>query len=82
MTVDIPAMRVALAKGSYNDCSTAVSLCLKLCGNLQNSPCGVSRTVHAGYHVLSHVLRNLTSGMVLGMDWLHAINLVINWHNY
>ena len=34
-TVDVPAMRVTLADGSYINYSIAVSLYLKLCGNLQ-----------------------------------------------
>ena len=33
-TVDIPAMRISLADGSYIDCSTAITLYLKLYGNL------------------------------------------------
>ena len=39
-------------------------------------------TVHEGCHVLCHVLPNLTSDMVLGMDWLHDINPWIDWNAY
>ena len=69
-------MRVTLADGSY------VPLYLKLCGNLQLSSSGVSRMVHIGCRVLCHVLPNLTSDVVLGMDWLHAINPWIDWNAY
>ena len=37
--------------------------------------------VHAGFHVLCSVFQNLTSDVVLGMNWLHAINPQINWHS-
>ena len=32
--------------------------------------------------VLYHVLPNLTSDVVLGVDWLHAINPWIDWNTY
>ena len=35
--------------------------------------------VYAGCPVLCHVLPNLTSDVVLGMDWIHAINPQIDW---
>ena len=38
--------------------------------------------VHVGCHVLCHVLPNLTSDVVLGMDWLYDINPWIDWHTY
>ena len=74
-------MRVTLADDSCIDCSTAVPLYLKLCGNLQSSSSGVSKTVYIGC-VLCYVLLNLTSDMVLCMDWLHAINPRIDWNIY
>ena len=40
----------------------------------------MSETVHVGHHILCCVLPNLTSDMVLGMDWLHDINPLINWN--
>ena len=73
-------MRVTLADSSYVDYSTAVPLYLKLCGNLQSYSSGVSKMVHVGCCVLCHVLPNLTSDVVLGMDWLHAINPRIDWN--
>ena len=73
-TVDIRAMRVTLTDGSFVDCSTAIPLYLKLCGNLQSCSSGVSEMVHVGCGVLCHVLPNLTSNVVSGMDWLHTIN--------
>ena len=63
-------MRVTLADGSFIDCSTAVPLYLKLCGTYTKIPLE-SKTVHVGCHVLYCVLPNLTSDVVLGMDWLH-----------
>ena len=72
--MDIPAIKVTLADGSVVDCSTAVPLYLKLCGNLQSCSSGVSKMVHVGCLVLYHILPNLTSDMILGMDWLHDIN--------
>ena len=42
----------------------------------------LSEIVHVGCSVLFYVLLSLTSDVVLGMDWLHTINLVINWNNY
>ena len=42
----------------------------------------VSEMVHIGCHVLFCVLPNLTSDVVLGIDWLHAINPWIDWHAY
>ena len=39
-------------------------------------------TVHVGCHVFFHALLNLNSGIVLGMNWLHAINPLTNWHAY
>ena len=41
----------------------------------------MSKTVHVGYHVLCHILLNSTSDVVLGMDWLNAINPLINLHD-
>ena len=38
--------------------------------------------VHVGCYVFHCVLPNLTSGLVLRMDWLHAINAWIDWHTY
>ena len=38
--------------------------------------------VHIGCRVLCHVLPNLTSDVVLGLDWLHAINPWIDWKAY
>ena len=73
-TVDVPAMRVTLTDGSYINCSTASPLYLKPCGNMKLCSSGVFQTVHVGCHVLYHVLLNLTSNVVLGMDWLYAIN--------
>ena len=75
-------MRVTLADGSYIDCSIAGPLFVKLCGILQKSSSGVSDTVHVGCSVLYHALPDLTSDMVLCMDWLHTINPLINWNNY
>ena len=40
------------------------------------------KLVHVGCHVWCHVLPNLTSDMVLGMDWLHSINHWIDWNVY
>ena len=40
------------------------------------------KLVHVGCHVLCHVLPNLTSDVVLGMDWLHVINPRIDWNAY
>ena len=77
--MDIVVIRVTLADSSYIECFTAVPLYLKLCGNLQLCPSGVSETVHIGYHVLYCVLLNLTSNVVLDIDWLHAINPWIDW---
>ena len=81
-TMGIPAMSVILADGLFIDCSIAVSLYLKLYGDLHSCSSGVSKTIHVGCHVLCCVLPNLTSGVVLGMDWLHAINPWIDWHAY
>ena len=66
--MDILAIRVTLADGSHIDCSTAVPLNLKLCGNLQSCSSGMSKTVHVGNHIFCCVLLNLTSDVVLGMD--------------
>ena len=71
-------MRVTLADGSFVDCSTAVPLYLKLCGNIQSHSFRVSETVNVGCHVLCCMLLNLTSDMVLGLDWLYTINFRIN----
>ena len=38
--------------------------------------------VCVGFHVLCHILPNLTSNMDPSMDLLHAINPQINWHTY
>ena len=67
-------MRVTLADGSFIDYSTVVPLYLKLCGNLQLYSSGVFKIVHVGCHVLYQILPNLTSNVVLGMDWLHSKN--------
>ena len=67
-------MRITLADGSYIDSSTVVPLSLKLCANLQSCSSGVSKTVHVGCHVLCHVLPNLTSDVVLDMNWPYDIN--------
>ena len=75
-------MSVTLADASQIDCSTAVPLYLKLCGNLQLWPSEVSEMVNVGCCVLCNVLPNLTSDVVLGMDWLHAINPWIYWNAY
>ena len=77
-TVDIPAMRVTLADGLFVYCSTAFPLYLKLYGNLQSCSSRVSNMVHVGCHVLCRVLLDLTSDMVLGMDWLNTINRPID----
>ena len=61
-------MRVTLSDGLFVDCSTAVTLYLKLCGNLQLCTYGVSKIVHIGCHVLRCVLQNLTSDVVLVLD--------------
>ena len=42
----------------------------------------MSITVHVGGCVLCHVLPNLTSDVVLGVDGLHAINPWIDWNAY
>ena len=75
-------MRVTLADGSFINYSTVVPLYLKLCGNLQSCSSGVSKMVHVGCHVFCHVLPNMTSDVVLSMDWLHTINSKINWNSY
>ena len=75
-------MRVTLADSSFIDCSTAFPLYLKQCGNLQSCSSGVSKTVHVGCLVLYCVLPNLANDVVLGMDWLHAINPQIDWSAY
>ena len=75
-------MRVTLADGSYVDCSTAIPLYFILCGNLQLSSYGVSKMVHIGCRILCCILPNLTNDVVLGMDWLHAINIQIDWNAY
>ena len=64
----------------YFDCSTAIPLYLKLGGNFQSSPSGVSKTAYIGCRVFFYVFPNLTSDMVLGMDWLHTINPQIDWN--
>ena len=75
-------MRVTLAECSFVDCSTAVSLYLKMCENLQLCSYGVSKIVHIGCYVLCLVLSNLTSDVLLGMDWLHDISPCIDWRVY
>ena len=42
----------------------------------------MSKTVHVGCRVLYHVLPNLTSDVVLGSDWLHVINYLIDWNSF
>ena len=66
--MDIPVIRVILADDLFVDCSIAVPLYLKLCGNLQSCSSGVSKIVHVGCHVLCHVLLNLTSDVIFGMN--------------
>ena len=73
-------MRVTLSDGSFVYCSTTIPLYLKLYRNLHSYSSGVSKIVDVGSHVLCHVFLNLTSDVVLGMDWLHAINPRIDWH--
>ena len=41
----------------------------------------MSETVHVGCSVLCHALPNFTSDVVLDMDWLYAINPLIDWNN-
>ena len=77
-TVDVPAMRVTLPDGSYVDCSTAIPFYLKLCVNLQQSTFGVFETLHVCCSVFCYILPKLTSDVVLGMDWLHLINSLID----
>ena len=67
-------MRVTLADGSFVDCFTAIPLYLKPSVNPQSRSFGVSEMVHVGCSVLYRVLPNLTSNVILGMDWLHRIN--------
>ena len=71
-------MRITLADSPNIGFSTAVSFHSKLCGNSKSSPSGVSEPIDC--HVLYHVLPNLTSDVVLGMDRLHAIICLINWN--
>ena len=75
-------MRITLADSSYIDCSTVFPLYLKLSGKLQQSPSGVSETVHIGCSVFCCVLPNLTSNMVLGIDWLYTVNPLITWSTH
>ena len=49
-------------------CSTAGTLYLKLYEDLQSCSSGVAETVHVSGCILYHVLPNLTSDVVLGMD--------------
>ena len=42
----------------------------------------MSEIVHVGCYVLCYILPQLTSSVVLGMDWLHAINPLIDWNAY
>ena len=42
----------------------------------------MSETVHVGCCVLCHVFRSLTSNVVLGMDWLHTFNPLIDLNAY
>ena len=63
-----PAIRITLADGLFIYCSTAIPLCLKLCGNLQSCSSGVSKMVHVGCHILSCVLPNRTIDVVLVKD--------------
>ena len=80
--MDITAIKVTPVHGSYIDYSIVVPFYLKLHGNLQKSPSGVSETIHVGYCVLYCIFPKLTSDVVLRMDWLHAINPLINWNAY
>ena len=41
----------------------------------------MSETVHVDCF-LYHVLLNLTSKLVLDIDWLHGINYLIYWNTY
>ena len=41
----------------------------------------MSEIVHIGCSILCCILPNLTNDVVLGMDWLHAINPLIDWNN-
>ena len=66
-------MRVSLADSSFVDYSTNVPLYPNLCVDLQFCSSRLSKMVYVGC-VLCHVLPNLTSDVVLGMGWLHAIN--------
>ena len=75
-------MRVTLADGSFIGYSTAVPLYLKLHGYLQLCSSGMSKTEHVAFQVLCCVLPNLTSDIILGMDWLHALNPCIDWNTY
>ena len=40
----------------------------------------MSKSIHVGCCVLCYILPNLTSDMVLGMDWLHMVNPLIEWN--
>ena len=42
----------------------------------------MSETVHIGCSVFCCVLPNLPSNMVLGIDWLHTINPLIDWSTH
>ena len=42
----------------------------------------MSKTVYVGCCVLCHVLPNLTSYVVLNMDWLHTINPLLECNTY
>ena len=70
-------MRIDLSGGSFPNCSTVILLSLKLYYYLLAGPPGVSETVHVGFYVLCYILPNLTSDLVLGIDWL-AINSLID----
>ena len=74
-------MRATLADNSIVNYSTAIPLYWKLCRILQQSPSIVSEIVHIGCSILYCILPNLTSDVVLGMDWLHAINPLVDWNN-
>ena len=80
--MDILAIRVTLADGSFVDCSTAILLYLKLCGDLQSYSSELSKMVYVACHILCIILLNLTNDMVLGMALLHAINPQIDWNAY
>ena len=75
-------MSVILADSLFIDCSIVVPFYLNLCGNSQSCSSGVFEMVHVDCHVLCCILTNLTSDVVLGMDWRYIINPWIDWSAY